>query len=133
MALSWLTVLQNVPWSDVVRNAPAVADGAKKLWKSVARTATSAVTEEAAVADPAAHDADALSVMESRVAALERSVADLRQEMLASSEVIKALADQNTQLIHRVETMRVRILWLAAGVAVSAVLAAAGLFVALAR
>lgn len=133
MALSWLTVLQNVPWSDVVRNAPAVADGAKKLWKSVARTATSPVAEDATAGEPVAHDADALSVMESRIAALDRNISDLRQEMLASSEVIKALADQNTQLIHRVETMRVRILWLAGGLAVSAVLAAASLFVALAR
>ena len=31
MAIPWLTVLQAVPWGDVIRNAPKVADGAKKL------------------------------------------------------------------------------------------------------
>ena len=36
MAIPWLTVLQSVPWSDVVRNAPKVAAGAKKLWDNVA-------------------------------------------------------------------------------------------------
>jgi hypothetical protein len=36
--------------------------------------------------------------------------------MLASSELIQSLADQNTQLIKRVEVNRVRLLWLTAGV-----------------
>ena len=33
--------------------------------------------------------------------------------MLTSSELIKALADQNTELIKRIEVSRIRILWLA--------------------
>jgi hypothetical protein len=45
--------------------------------------------------------------------ATEAAVADLRQQMLASSELIKELAEQNTQLIKRVETNRKRLLWLA--------------------
>ena len=32
MAIPWLTLLKVVPWSDVIANAPKVADGARKLW-----------------------------------------------------------------------------------------------------
>jgi len=35
MAIGWLTVLSHVPWTEVINNAPKVAEGAKKLWKSV--------------------------------------------------------------------------------------------------
>ena len=36
MAVGWLMVLQSVPWSDVIKNAPKLAEGAKKLWDAVA-------------------------------------------------------------------------------------------------
>ena len=48
---------------------------------------------------------------------LETAITDLHAQMLASSELIKALADQNAQLIKRIEFNRVRWLWLAAAVA----------------
>ena len=35
MAIGWLSVLKSVPWEEVISNAPKVAEGAKKLWKSV--------------------------------------------------------------------------------------------------
>ncbi|MDP3225514.1 MAG: hypothetical protein Q8M96_20455, partial [Rubrivivax sp.] len=34
MAIGWMTVLKLVPWGDVIKNAPAVAEGARKLWDS---------------------------------------------------------------------------------------------------
>ena len=34
MGISWLSVLQAVPWTEVISNAPKVAEGARKLWKS---------------------------------------------------------------------------------------------------
>ncbi|MCK9453511.1 MAG: hypothetical protein M0Q90_17600, partial [Bacteroidales bacterium] len=37
MAAAWLTVLANVPWSDVIKNAPKVVDGSKKFWKTVTK------------------------------------------------------------------------------------------------
>jgi uncharacterized membrane protein len=42
--------------------------------------------------------------------ALEVTVTELHQQMRESSELIKALADQNTQLIQRVEVNR-RCIW----------------------
>lgn len=108
MAISWLTVLQAVPWSDVIRNAPKVAEGAGKLWDAVGRKVS---TKPAAT--PSA-GSTASSPLDTRLATLEATVADLHAQMLASSQLIKDLAEQNTQLIRRAEINRVRTLWLAA-------------------
>jgi type VI protein secretion system component VasF len=65
------------------------------------------------------------------VQSLEEAVKDLSDQMQASSEVIKALADQNTQLIQRVELNRVRLHRLAVLAAVAVVvLVAATTFLA---
>lgn len=107
MPIPWLTVLQNVPWTDVISNAPKVAGGAKKLWDSVAG-------KPAGIAAPdAAGD---------RVAALEGQVAELHRQMLASSQLLQALAEQNTQLIQRVEVQRRWVRRLAAAVGALALL-----------
>ena len=41
-------------------------------------------------------------------------MSDLHGQMLASSELIKELAEQNAQLVKRIEANRKRTLWLAA-------------------
>lgn len=131
MAIGWLTVLQSVPWTDVVRNAPKVAVGAKKLWNSVRKKPLSGASP---VADaPAASAVQSVPMLALRIQELETDAADLQAQMVASSEVIKALADQNTQLIIRVETLRVRMLWLAGTLAVVGVASGAALFLVLLR
>ena len=35
MAINWMTLLAAVPWTEVIKNAPKVADSAKKLWHTV--------------------------------------------------------------------------------------------------
>lgn len=113
MAIGWLTVLKMVPWSDVISNAPLVADGAKKLWKAVgkkppmpAQTASPVVQVDS--------ESQAVMLLQARILTLEATTADLHSQMLASSELINALAEQNTQLVKRVEANRIRVLWLAA-------------------
>ncbi|MFZ2217353.1 MAG: hypothetical protein WAV85_01565 [Rhodoferax sp.] len=114
--MSWLTVLKLVPWTDVIKNAPAVADGAKKLWKSVGKSPQGGAT----VVPPSPESslstlpqAQAMALLARQLGALEVTVSDLHEQMRESSELIKALADQNTQLIKRVEVNRRRLLWLA--------------------
>lgn len=114
--MSWLTVLKLVPWTDVIKNAPAVADGAKKLWKSVGKNeAAEAGETPASPASPLSTlpESQAIALLERQIGALEITVDELHQQMRESSELIKALADQNTQLIKRVEVNRRRILVLA--------------------
>ncbi len=119
MAIGWMTVLKLVPWDDVITNAPKVAEGARKLWKTVARSpapvppAEPAIAPEAATAMPAA---PALATR-SELQALAATVSTLHEQMTESSALIEALADQNAQLIRQIESNRVRLGWLMAVVA----------------
>ena len=118
MAIGWLTVLKSVPWGEVISNAPKVAEGAKKLWKTVSGKPP---------------PPGAAPSLQSELAQLQASVNDLHAQMLASSELIKALADQNAELVRRIELNRVRLLWLGGAVGIVAVVAAWALVVALVR
>ena len=112
MAIGWLTVLKMVPWGDVIENAPKVATGAKKLWDTVGKKRTpQAPTASAAVADVAA---PSVAGLQAQIVELQLALADLHQQMLQSSELIESLAQQNTQLIGRMEVIRKRVLWLVA-------------------
>ncbi len=115
MAIGWLTVLKLVPWGDVIENAPKVANGAKKLWQSVGKKPVP-VTPVKPVPNSLGSAPPTVAALQAQVAELQVAVADLHQQMLASSELIQSLADQNAQLIKRVEVNRVRVLWLAAWV-----------------
>jgi DNA repair exonuclease SbcCD ATPase subunit len=123
MAISWIAALKLIPWSDVISNAPMVADGARKLCSTVAKKPAQAQPESADSRSMLSTGAQAISALEARVAAMESALSDLHTQMLASSELIKALAEQNSQLIVRVETSRARLQWLAIIGLVSAVCA----------
>ena len=110
MAIGWLTVLKMVPWADVIENAPKVAIGAKKLWDKVGKKPAApelAPTVVSSTPEPT------LAQLRDQVAALQQVTEDLHQQMLDSTELIKTLAEQNTQLVKRVESNRKRLLWLA--------------------
>lgn len=126
MPIPWVTVLQAVPWSEVIRNAPKVAEGAKKLWNTVGKKqAEPAVTE--ASEDLVVSPERKLDELQARVETLEETVEDLHEQMLAASQLIKELAEQNTQLIRRIETNRVHMIWLAVTTSLTAVAAVLGL------
>jgi hypothetical protein len=101
----WLTALRLVPWGDVVKNAPQIADGARKLWQRVAKQkppdAAPALSTSPGASEP--------------LAALQARVIELEKEMRASSELIQSLAEQNTQLVAQVAQLLRRQRWLAAG------------------
>jgi hypothetical protein len=103
MAIPWLAILSNVPWKDVIDNAPKVADGAKKLWKSVAK-------KSGPTAPAHSNEEQTIASLDTRVIELKNEVAALHDQMLASSEIIEALAEQNTQLIKSIAIFRGRVL-----------------------
>jgi hypothetical protein len=114
MGISWLSVLQAVPWSDVISNAPKVAEGARKLWKSAGNRGApaddAAGAQDPVVDTPTTAPADAaVAQLQARTRQLEHAIADLRQQLQQSNEVITTLAEQNTQLVARVEMNRVRL------------------------
>ena len=121
MAIPWIAVLSQVPWADVIDNAPKVADGAKKLWTMVVRRPA---------ADDSSHgalQARTPAALEKRIVALEAKIAGLDAQMIASVELIKALAEQNAQLIARVERNRNHLRWLVAATQATALAALAAL------
>jgi len=133
MAIGWLAVLQNVPWSEVINNAPKVADGAKKLWNAVTRKPARPEESDSGPPPAAPTESQTIAALQTRVNVLEAAAADLHGQMLASSELIKALAEQNAQLIQRIETNRVRLLRLSAATAVIAIAGLLALVIALSR
>ncbi len=133
MVNAWFTVLKSVPWSTLINNAPVIADGARRLWKAVAKKSPS--TAPPAAREPIAADAvgQAVAALRTQLAAVESASARLEEQMLASSELIKALAEQNALLIGIVEAHRIRALWLARAVAVLGVVVATELAVLVVR
>jgi hypothetical protein len=129
MAIGWLSVLKLVPWGDVIENAPKVAQGAKKLWHTVGKKPAPDVADtftatQAGQSALSGHEA-AVATLQVQVAELQLATADLHQQMLESSALIKSLAEQNTQLIQRAEVNRKRLLLLGVlTLALAAVMAA---------
>ncbi len=130
MAIGWLSVLKLVPWADVISNAPRIADEAKKLWNGVAKKP---MPPHQSKAQPTlASVPQAIAALEVQLAEAVAEISRLHHQMLESSELIKELADQNTQLIKRVEATRIRVLWLAGLVAVMGVAVMINLIMSLA-
>lgn len=110
MAIPWLAILSNVPWKDVIDKAPKVADGAKKLWKSVAKKSGPSEPANTNVKPAHSGEEQTIASLDTRIIELKNEVSALHDQMLASSEIIEALAEQNTQLIKSIEIFRGRVL-----------------------
>ncbi|MDN0083681.1 hypothetical protein QU487_13090 [Crenobacter sp. SG2305] len=96
MAISWISAFRAIPWSDVLSATPSIVQGAEKLWHSVKRKQGAPDAVEVPVGEAA------------RLQQLEAQVAELHREALATSALIKSLAEQNDQLVHAVEVLRLR-------------------------
>lgn len=125
-----IAVLSNIPWGQVVENAPKVADGAVKLWNAVTnRKKQDSIQKEqpSVAADSTPSEAD---LLKAQLLRLDDNVKSLQDQMQASSELIKALAEQNGQLVQRIELNRVRLVrYAVASASVSAILLAIMIYV----
>jgi hypothetical protein len=111
----WLTLIKLVPWNDVISAAPDIARTARKFLGSVRNQAGDAHV-------PANGPDDSVAGVRRRLSALETEAVSLREQMLALSQLIKDLAEQNTQLVARLESHRKRLLGLVFAVMVLGVL-----------
>lgn len=125
MAIPWLAILKSVPWTDVINNAPKVADAAKKLWSSVSKK--SSAEPQSVIVSANTAETPPIATLQTRLVSMEAAIADLHNQMLASSELIKSLAEQNAQLIKRIEDNRVRMKWLTVAVVALVIIAVVGL------
>lgn len=131
MAIGWLSVLKLVPWNDVISNAPKLASEAKKLWSTVAKTPPTAEPSPAKAEPSSSPDSQSLALLQADLELVITEVTDLHKQMLESSQLLKALADQNTQLIRRMEVQRIRIRWLAGIAAILGVVTVINLVITL--
>ncbi len=133
MATGWWSVLKTVPWSEVINAAPQVASGARRLWDTVARRSGAAPGMAPAAGMEAEPEEDFFGHLLMRVEKNEVSLAELRTQMLQASEIIANLADQNAQLIAKMDAARTRMQWLGATAAVAGILALVALALVIAR
>ncbi len=113
-----ITVLSNIPWGQVVETAPKVVDGAAKLWNAVTRQTPDEEPDAKAVSDSAQSETE---ILKKRLVTMEENVLSLQDQMGTSTELIKALAEQNAQLVRRIELNSVRILQIAVATAIGAI------------
>jgi isopropylmalate/homocitrate/citramalate synthase len=100
MALNWIAAFKLIPWKDVAAVTPEIVKGAKSLWSRTKKTGAKA--GEGDLAD-AGYDGSVASVNR-----LVARVSELEAEQRSASDLIKALAEQNEQLVAAVAVLRVR-------------------------
>ena len=133
MASGWWSVLKTVPWSEVINAAPQVATGARRLWDTVARKSGGAAGMAPDSFSPEEPQDDIFGTLVMRVEKNEMTLLELRTQMLQASEIIANMADQNAQLIAKMDAARTRMLWLCVATGVSSILALVALALVVAR
>lgn len=121
MALGWVAVLQMVPWGEVIKNAPKVADGAVKLWNSVSKKKSLGDEGNEIANVVLAGDVSALDQLNHRLQEAQASIDELQTQVVQSAEVIKELASQNAQLVAQIESNRKAVTVLGVAVALAVV------------
>ena len=106
MAADWVKVLQLVPWGEVIKNAPKVADGAVKLWNGVSKKKASESVATSGTEVVTAVDVNVVERLGYRLQEAEDLIGELQGQVVQSAEVIKELASQNAQLVAQIESNR---------------------------
>lgn len=112
------SILANIPWGQVVDNAPVIAESAVKLWKAARRKKSAQSPDQDSEADAAQTGSGSLN---ERLVAMEEHIRSLEEQMSTSAELIKALAEQNALLVRRFELNNTRLRRLAVVTAIGGV------------
>lgn len=112
MAIGWLKVIQSVPWSDVISNAPKVAEGAKGLWDRVSKKGTPGTEDNsddvAPIFTTPLHTSEQL---QNEVFNLRNSQMQLETQMLEATNLINSLAQQNQDMVQRLNRLQSKLRW----------------------
>lgn len=120
-----LKVASHIPWDRVLDAAPALVQRAGELWRNVKNNRKPAVADGSAVPEVFGSGLSESERLRARVALMEERVATLEEQVQLTSDLIKTLAEQQAQLVQRLEMQRTRLLRLMVAVAGS-LLAVAG-------
>lgn len=104
-----IAALANIPWGQVVDNAPKLAEGAARLMRAVTglRKPSETAADTASPSPP--EPRSEMQALQREVEVLRDTVAGLQEQMQVSSLLLKNLTEQNIQLIQRVELNRLRL------------------------
>ena len=108
MAVKWFASFKDVPWSKVIGMAPTIVENGKKLWDKVSSRTEgdgSGKTTQSAAQLPVPA---AIAAFELRLEALEKKSAQLREEAVASFDVVRSITDQHSQVVQAVDVLLVR-------------------------
>ena len=129
MAISWVSALKMVPWTDVIQAAPHVLKAAKGLINKTkpedAEAPTASEPTPTSSLNAPASNAGELALV--HIAKLEARVAELEQAQHASAQLIQQMAEQQSQIVQTVGLLRTgatRLAWACGilGVAVAGLL-----------
>ncbi|MCG6874898.1 MAG: hypothetical protein LJE97_07380 [Betaproteobacteria bacterium] len=104
MPFNWIAAFKIIPWTDVIAAAPTVARTARDLWRGISKTRPTETVE----ARDDVETAGTPPSMEEEIRSLRAELAETRAQLLSSSEVLRALADQDEKLVGAIEVLRVR-------------------------
>lgn len=103
-----IKAISSVPWGTVLETAPKVTEAAKKLWELVARKKSDNLenSNDQAVAYSTSLSLQGLQIRLSRV---DERTLRLEEEIASSAELIKELAEQNAQLVRKIQQNSTRL------------------------
>jgi uncharacterized coiled-coil protein SlyX len=133
MAAAWLKVLKSVPWGEVISAAPQVASSARRLWETVGRKGAPMPNTELDEAVAHMPVDDGLAMLAAQVEQQDIAIAQLHGQVREASKLIAELADQNAQLIAKLQAARERLTLVGFIAAASGVLGLVALALVLAR
>ena len=133
MAGAWLRVLKSVPWSEVLAAAPQVANSARRLWDTVGRKGVTMPDTE--FDETVAHMPldEGIALIATQVERQDVAIAQLQGQVREASKLIAELADQNAQLVAKLQAARERLTLVGFTAAGAGVLAIIALSLVLAR
>ncbi len=123
MTNSWLKAIQSVPWSDVINNAPKVAEGAKGLWDRVAKKAGIDAAADSVAPTQDITPPTELGQVYADLMLLNKRQKQLELQLVSATELINSLAQQNQNLVQRLDRLQSRMRWLLTAALVCLVLA----------
>jgi uncharacterized coiled-coil protein SlyX len=133
MAAAWLKVLKSVPWGEVISAAPQVANSARRLWETVGRKGAPLPNTELDEAVAHMPVDDGIAMLAAQVEQQDAAIAQLHGQVREASKLITELADQNAQLIAKLQAARERLTLVGFIAAASGVLGLVALALVLAR
>ncbi|MFC5458794.1 hypothetical protein [Massilia niabensis] len=133
MAASWLRMLKAVPWSEVIAAAPQVAGSARRLWETVGRRGAPEPGIDLGEAMAHAPIDEDVAILAARIEQQDATIAQLHGQVREATKVITELADQNAQLVARMQAARERLSTVTLVAAGSALLSVISLAIVLAR